>query len=308
MRARYALAVAALPLALAACGSAAARTADAPTTSAVTTTVAATSSAPTTGRYYTKADALARAYQVLDTAQLPPGGTRLKAAPLHRLSGPLEGPGLGIAVVDGLRWWRVPGTQAQFAAYETAHPPRDFTFPTPDGFIDGRLLDLQGVAVPGTSATAVALLNLYALQVGDHVDVLLDAAVEVNPHRTPLETIPGSVTTATLAYDRVPAIPSGSTVHRHRTLTAAEVQQLARALNTLAPYPGFPDCPAVPEEQEQSTLKLSYGEHQIEFDIAFGCGGVNVLVDGAQQPFLDNDDAVAALTLRLLHVKPFVYS
>jgi hypothetical protein len=72
----------------------------------------------------------------------------------------------------------------------------------------------------------------------------------------------------------------------------------------LVPYPGFPECEAPVAQTEQSTLTLTYNGHRAEFDLSFGCGGVSVLIDGKEQPYLDRDAAAAALTLHLLGVRP----
>jgi hypothetical protein len=192
----------------------------------------------------------------------------------------------------------------QLAAFESAHPPTRFT--VDGGGVIDRDLQVQGVSpIAGSDAPDVASFYLFALQVGDHVDLLVDTDVLVTPHRTAAETIPASATAATLAYDRTAGPnPGQPAVHRRRVLTQAELQRLAHVLNALVPYPGFQDCPAVPAQQQQSTLTLTFGGHKAEFDLAFGCGGVNVLIDGKQQPFLDHDDAAAALTLHLLGVQP----
>ena len=276
------------------------------TSSAIRTSVPAGASAavPLTGPVYSDAAARARAKTALNLLRLPPRAVRLTASPLHRLNSAPYTPGGGQTFANDRRWWRIPGSLGEFAVFESAHPPTGFT--VDGGGVIDRDLQVQSVSpVAGSGAPEVASFYLFALQVGDHVDVFADADVLVTPHRTAFETIPASASAATLSYDRT-AGPSARepAVHRRRVLTQAELKQLAHALNALVPYPGFPNCPAVPTQQQQSTLTLTYAGHKAEFDLAFGCGGVNVLIDGKQQPFLDHDDAAAALTLHLLGVKP----
>jgi hypothetical protein len=256
-----------------------------------------------TGPIYSDAAARARAESVLNLLRLPPRAVRLTASPLHRLNDAPYTPGAGQTLVNDKRWWRVPGTLGQLAAFESAHPPTGFTMDG-GGVID-RDLQVQGATpVPGSGAPEVASFYLFALQIRDHVDLLADADVLVTPHRTAVESIPASAAGATLAYDRTAGSAGQPEIHRRRVLTQAELHQIAHVLNALVPYPGLPECPAPVVPQQQSTLTINYDGHRAEFDLSFGCGGVNVLIDGEQQPFLDHDDAAAALTLHLLGVRP----
>lgn len=267
---------------------------------------AAASTAPVslTGPVYSDADARARAEVALDRLHLPLGAVRLRKAPTQLHWYGFLTPGGGQTFITDERWWQAPGTEQQFAAYEVAHPPTGFSV-SPGGLILKDVLSQAIEPLSGSGAPEVAIFYFYIFPGPGHVEVGVTADVLVTPHRTAVETIPATVSTATLAYDRYQVGATEKLVlHRQRALTRAEVQQLATALNALVPYPGLPECPAVPAYLDEATLRMTYGGHDAKFIIEAGCGGADVIVDGQQQPFLDHDDAVARMTMTMLAVPP----
>lgn len=268
---------------------------------------AAASTAPVslTGPVYSDADARARAEVALDRLHLPAGAVRLTVAPADESRFGFLTPGGAQTFITDVRWWQAPGTQQQLAAYEVAHPPIGFTVRSGGGLIDKDVLEAEVEPIPGSGAPEVAIFEINIRPVAGHVEIGVTADVLVTPHRTAVEMIPATVSTATLAYDRYQDVGAQKLVlHRQRVLTRAEVQQLATALNALVPYPGLPECPAVPAYLDEATLTMTYGGHDAKFIIEAGCGGADVFVDGQQQPFLDHDDDVAAMTLTMLAIPP----
>lgn len=237
--------------------------------------IAASLTAATTS--HSKAAATALGDEALDQVAFPAGSRRLPVRPA-----------LGTANLDQAkwfttravrtRWWSVPGTVADVAAFFVAHPPA------------GLMVTTQGTLYVWSAAAPLAFdMDAYLVQDGSSVDVSLGAESTWTPAKTAVETIPASVTSATLDYDS-PMFngtypPIG--VDRRRLVTGTPLDQIRDGLNALPTVPdiGGHLCPA--DFGEQATLTMRYGGHNVVFTLLFtGCAGITVTSDGRQQPAL----------------------
>lgn len=223
---------------------------------------------------HSKAAAAALAEDALNLVTFPAGSTRLATRPA------LGTPDLNqlqsiTSLVSRTRWWSVPGLVADATAYFTANPPAGLTIEEPQG----------GPTIAWTTGAAAAFgLNADLVQDGDHVDVSLGSQVIWTPAKTAIETIPASVTSATLDYDGSGYNYFG--LDSRRVVTGATLAQLRAAIN---PNPtgwiGGRSCPA--DFGDDATLTMRYSGHAVVFTIATsGCEGIGVTSDGKAQPGL----------------------
>jgi hypothetical protein len=239
------------------------------------------------GQLHSADAAAAQADADLALLQLPAGATPVGGSPNAALAQPAE-----IAAIDTLvdhpLWWTVPGTRDGVLAYVAAHPPQGFDpFLTIGGSNQVKTL---GFGSSGLGSDETLLVS--AIQDGDHVDVRADAQVVWYPAKTPAETIPPSVTTATFGYlGPMPgSFPDTSTTpkprHANRVLTGKVLRRVVADLNALQTVAtGESSCP--PDDGELGRIHVVSGGRHLVFTIRFsGCEGVEVSAGGHPQPAL----------------------
>jgi hypothetical protein len=218
---------------------------------------------------------------------VPPGALLQSGTPPSALV-----PGTTAAVdtkVDVLRWYTVPGTRDAAFDWLNAHSPGGFSFgeyqkvggsgPT-DSY--PRILSL-GSDTPSRQPpgdTQVTVLNDRG-----HADVRVSVEVIWSPPKTAIETIPDTVTTGMLHYQRPGGNGGGAAIDKQVRLTSADVDQLRRLLNPLRPVPpGMSSCPPAPD---LATLTFLYDGRQVVFTVdTGGCGFITVTADGQEQPYM----------------------
>lgn len=253
------------------------------------------------GQLYSKHAALLRAAADLALVHVPPGSVQQQGKLPAALTKMSEGIGAETARED--EWWTVPGTAAAVSAWILKHPPAGFVTGDRSGDIHGETTydyDYpQGVAAPET------LLGISVAQDGDRVDVRAQAQVVYLPTRTPVETIPASVTSAEAVYqppNQGLATNVTPSPRRTATVTGADLRLLITTLNGLdGQSPVMHSCPA--PDGEEAFVTFGYGGHRVVFHVELnGCGGVEVSSDGVPQQELRLDEALYAALHTALHV------
>jgi len=219
---------------------------------------------------HSKAAATALADEALDQVTFPSGSTRLPTRPVQGTAD-LNQLLTITSRVSRTRWWSVPGTVADVAAWLVAHPPHGLTF------------SLQNGAYSWSAAKPIAFdMEADLAQVGSDVDVSIGAQVTWTPAKTAIEAIPPSVTSASLDY-------TGATFGTDRRLVVSGVPlaQLRKGVNALATdWIGGRLCPA--DTGETASLTMRYEGHIVVISLGItGCAEVDVTSDGQPQPALD---------------------
>ncbi|BEP13587.1 hypothetical protein acdb102_18980 [Acidothermaceae bacterium B102] len=249
---------------------------------------------------HSKAAATVLADAALDQVAFPTGSSRLPVRPV-----------LGTANLDQLpwitsravrtRWWSVPGVVADVAVYLVAHPPAGINVTT------------QGTLYVWSAAAPLAFdMDAYLVQDGTSVDVSLGAEATWTPAKTAIETIPASVTSATLDYyspffnGLYPALGAD----RRRVVTGAPLAHLRGDINALKTPPNTAahSCPA--DFGDQATLTMRYAGRTVVVTVPLtGCMPVAITSDGKQQPWLSGlyfgdgpgSSALISAIMRLVH-------
>ncbi|MDX6245446.1 MAG: hypothetical protein QOE76_3169 [Frankiales bacterium] len=226
---------------------------------------------------HSAAQANAVAAQALDLAGYPLGSRRLTGRPVAGL--PVTGMITGAYTqVTLTRWESVPGTVADAAAWLVGHAAAGTG-----------VVEQPGPDASLTWATARALhvlpFGLFAWLApdGDHVDVTLTANVIWTPAKTPVETIPATVSQAVLDY-RAGSNEFGTS--SRRTVAGKDLSDLRTVINALpSAVPGVRSCPA--DNFESATVTMSYGGHRVVMQtLGDTCGDLWVTSDGHRQPDL----------------------
>ncbi|MDX6257280.1 MAG: hypothetical protein QOJ11_3614 [Frankiales bacterium] len=239
------------------------------------------------GDVYSIAAARAKAVAVLELIPLPSGAVQLTASPDADLAGgPSDDPQSNLVAYS--QWWSLPGSDSAFTAFLKVHPPAGFS--PGAGVINSGSISTVNWAQFAPAGPTVASLQIRHEQHGDHVDLRLDATATWLIRRTPAETIPVSLTSATLDYVAPPAAATQETTpkprHAHRVLTGQALQRIVSDLNAVpVGVAGPQSCPE--EDGEVAHLAMEFGGHHVVFTVYFsGCGGVDVTSDSQPQPYL----------------------
>ena len=240
---------------------------------------------------YSAAAAAIRADALLALVSLP-GATSVPSSPDSRLAHPAQSADDNL--IDHARWWTMPGRATALIAGLKAHPPAGLTL---WGWSSGGTDQVSSAEFSPGGLGSRDTLSISMVQDGSQVNVRADGQVIWLPPRQAAETIPVSVTSATMDYtgprDSPTWIQSTTTpkpAHAHRTLTGARLKAIVTDLNGLATEsPGVRSCPM--DFGETATLRFTFGGRHVVFSHDFaGCGEVTVTGNGHQLPTLVGSD------------------
>jgi hypothetical protein len=283
---------------LAACAALVAGCATATTRTSVTTVARAPSppSSPNTParpaqtpRQRAEADAAA----ILAAFAVPPGASKLSAAPSAGqgvLKNPFQQP-MDPDLVDDASWWQAPGTPGQVLAWETAHLSHRFSAGQSGSGQDGQVVYwADGFTLPaitGVLDSRTLLVEAIAAG-GGKTDLRVDAQVTWIPARPASELVPSAARAVTLSL--LPNLNSGAKPPGPATITKPDqVRALAALINGLPEFPpAVYSCPA----GFAGELVLTFRARPAGPALAVvtvelsGCQGVDVTIGGKPQPRL----------------------
>lgn len=243
------------------------------------------------GQVHSELAATTAAQHQLSRVHRPPGAALQHGALPRALQEIGEGDGES-QNVDVDRWYVVPGDVAAVVRYVKAHPPAGYRAGDTSRDTNGgeQLFDFD--PAPGTKAPS-GMLSEGINSVGASTAVRVHVQVDWLPTRTRLESIPGTVTSATVHWtgpEQFGATPSAPPAQVDRTLTGAQLASVTKVLNSVqTTSPGMGSCPA--PSGESVSLTFAYGGHREVFTDDFsGCTGIAVTVDGVQQPQLSRSE------------------
>jgi hypothetical protein len=240
--------------------------------------------------------AVAYADAMLASFVVPPGATKLSAAPAVD-DGVLESSDqvpVSLDEVDKAEWWLVPGVPTQVLAWEAAHLPHRFsTYGLGESGATGRQPSWSQVwALPNTDGG----LNTRDLAVETVADGQKDTAIRVEaratwqPTRPAGEEIPKAAKAVTISQDL--GLNQGSTKPpKPVTITdPATVGKLIALINALPlTPPGIHSCPASFGGDLTLTFRAGKGTPALSVatDQLSGCAEMTLSIGGKPQPALE---------------------
>jgi hypothetical protein len=236
-----------------------------------------------------RADAVtAIAEKLLDKVQVPPGSTPMSAPSSGPLRGPFSWPGSD-NLIDVSRLWKTSGSMESVLAYLQAHAPSGLTLSGGGSGGSDATASLQytGLA-PGPLDQGAELLITAAPDSAGGVGIRADVQDIWRPVRTSAETVPASVTSATIVRKTnqfmSPPAPTTTTLN----VKAATAQHIADLLNQLMPEASF--MSAGPGPSTVMTVAFDVGGAPLVFTTNDVQALVTVTAGGADQPMLGGAD------------------
>lgn len=224
--------------------------------------------------------AAVRAHALLGYLPLPATATPAKASP--SLPGAHDVPSQDRVVRS--RWWTVPGTAAQLAAFLQTH--------IPDGFDAPVVTVAPHHAVHLSYATQATFpahnfLDVTYLPGAAQVQLRVDAEVVWLPRRSPLELVP--LTTRAVEIDVRPTFADSGLSSRHLVARGGEIfgKLVPQLDDAPASPPGQTGCPPVLDGWT-TTLTFRIGHRVVVFRwFDGGCDVMSVTVNGKAAPALE---------------------
>lgn len=286
---RLATALALLPLAAVACGTATGSTSDTGPTSSPPTSTTPHTGTPDTARAF--------AAQLLAGIAVPDGARVSAQAPTKAFDRPPEMPSLGSRPVVLSRFWDVDLPAAALRAWLRTHTPATLV---PDGTgttsvpsalgattVSSSFLAYRVRALPASLATGEVYLRVEPA--GPHRSALGAYALTLaQPVRPAAELVPMGLDSAVIGWSLA---PGGTPVRK--TLTGAAAQQLARDFDRLpVSTAGVVHCP-VQIGGTDVVVTFRAGGHTWRADVP-SCPSIRVTRDGATLPALQFGAAFSA--------------
>jgi len=247
--------------------------------------VASTGSpAPTDDVSRARADAVTViAKKLLAKVQMPPGSAIIDAPTTGPLRGPAEWPGSD-DLIDVSRVWKASGTMESVLSYLQAHTPNGMTLSgSATGGSDAVATLQYSGAAAGLLDQGAALLITEAPDPAGGVDIRADVEDIWRPVRTTAETVPASVTGATIVRKTnqfVSPPPTTTTLN----IDAATARRVADMLNALSTEAGF--MSAGPGPSTVMAVAFAGGDGPLVFTTNDVQAVVSVTADGRDQPML----------------------
>ncbi len=239
--------------------------------------------APADAASRARADAVAAiAEKLLDEVQVPPGSTPMSAPSSGPLRGPFTWPGSD-NLIDVSRLWKASGSMESVLAYLQAHAPSGsrLTGGGSGGSDATASLQYTGLA-PGPLDQGAELLITAAPDPAGGVGVRADVQDIWRPVRTSAETVPISVTGATIVRE--------TDQTKTLNLPAATAQHIATLLNALPTEAGFVSHGPGPSVTISLTFATNGGP--LVFTAEEPLDVVTVSAGGADQPMFGDADAL----------------
>lgn len=241
---------------------------------------------PTDDANRARADAVtAIAEKLLASVQVPPGSAPIAAPTTGPLAGPSGWPGSD-NLIDVSALWKTSGSMDSVLAYVRAHAPSGLTL---NGSTSGGSGAMESLSYTGGSAgpldQGADLLITEAPDPAGGVDMRVDVQDIWRPVRTSAETVPTSVTGATIAL---------TIEQTTKTLSAdaATAQHIAGLLNALPTVANF--VTKGPAPTTWKTITFTVNALPVVFKSDDELNVISVTVGGQDQPLLA--DAAPVLT------------
>ena len=209
-------------------------------------------------------------------------------------------------LVQEQRWYTVLGRADAIIAALQASPPGGLETWSPPFQTTATSAPLSTIAAglrPVGQLDESQDVEVLATDVGrGRVRLQVEASVGWVGGRSADETVPAAVAGAQLGIQL--ANEPDESMNRDNDLTGAEVAALASRLNALPGSTRDQSTPCLEPQQAEALFTLSYGGHQVLFDIEVGgCDEVHVSVDGVGQPALADDAPVTQEVLVVLGIQ-----
>jgi hypothetical protein len=292
---------AAAAIVLAGCG-----TAHAPAAGGAPATTTSTTAA---ARQPPKQRAEADAAAILASFAVPPGATKLSAAPSaggSALSQPVSVPG-DPDLVDDASWWQAPGQPQQLLAWEQAHLSHRFSAAGSSSgwnghdFSYGDQFSLP--AITGVLYSRELAVEAVAAGAGQ-TDLRVDSQVTWIPARAAGAVVPSATGAVTLSLR--PNVNLRTPLPGPVTITNPDkVRKLAALVDRLPLFPpGAYQCPPAVGNALVLTFRARPGGPALAVATAelSGCGEIDLAIGAKQQPELGGPDDGRAVAVQALRI------
>lgn len=252
--------------------------------------VASTGSpSPTDDASRARADAVtAIAQNLLAKVRVPPGSTPLTAPSTGPLAGPSGWPASD-NLIDVTSLWKTTGSMESVLAYLQAHAPSGLTLSGSGGGSAATASLMYTGAAAGPLDQGAELVITEAPDPDGGVDVRADVQDIWRPVRTSEETVPMTVTGATIVRKTNQFISPPAPTTTTREVDAPTARHIADLLNALPTTAGFTS--AGPGPSTVMTVTFTVAGSSLVFTTDDVLSLVSASANGANQPLLGDADS-----------------